>query len=109
MRGPLPLCHRARPVQREQRGRLPRWPQQREVGEHGLMHEAQDEKRRWASRARRHDSWRRARPRKCQRTSYLDAIVYGAELCYLGAMTYGVEQRVQNNIKTSRGVNMNFF
>jgi hypothetical protein len=27
---------------------------------------------------------------------YLGAIGYGAELCYLGAIAYGAEQRVQN-------------
>jgi hypothetical protein len=27
----------------------------------------------------------------CQRVTYLSAIVYGAELCYLGTMAYGAE------------------
>jgi hypothetical protein len=31
----------------------------------------------------------------CQRSTYLGAITYGAELCYLGATGYGAEQRVQ--------------
>lgn len=30
-----------------------------------------------------------------QRVTYLGAIVCGAETCYLGATSYGVEQRVQ--------------
>jgi hypothetical protein len=35
--------------------------------------------------SRRHDV------RLCQRSTYLGAIVYGAELCYLGATGYGAE------------------
>jgi hypothetical protein len=33
--------------------------------------------------------------RVCQRSTYLGAIAYGAELCYLGAIGYGAEQMVQ--------------
>jgi hypothetical protein len=38
---------------------------------------------------RRHDI------RLCQRSTYLGAIVYGAELYYLGAIGYGAEQSAQ--------------
>jgi hypothetical protein len=40
-------------------------------------------------------------PRRChvvrlgQRSAYLGAIAYGAELCYFGAIGYVAEQRVQ--------------
>jgi hypothetical protein len=33
--------------------------------------------------------------RLCQRSTYLDAIAYGAELCYIGVIDYGAEQRVK--------------
>jgi hypothetical protein len=33
--------------------------------------------------------------RLCQRNTHLGAIAYGAELCYLGAIGDGAEQRVQ--------------
>jgi hypothetical protein len=42
-----------------------------------------------------------------QRTRYLDAVCYGAEPCYLGAMVYGAEKRVQKRhyvIRRSRCV-----
>jgi hypothetical protein len=32
--------------------------------------------------------------RLCQRSTYLGAIAYGAELCYLGALGYGAAPRV---------------
>jgi hypothetical protein len=79
----------------------------REVGEHGLVLEVRDHERRCASRAQRHDSWRQARrrkrqhSRKRQRTSYLGAIAYGAELCYLGAVSMAPS-------KSSGGLNVIF-
>jgi hypothetical protein len=33
--------------------------------------------------------------RLCQYSTHLGAIAYGAELCYLGAIDHGAEQRVQ--------------
>jgi hypothetical protein len=54
------------------------------------------------NRARRQDLWRRAwchvgatASGLCQRSRYLGAIAYSAELCYLDAIGYGAEQRVQ--------------
>jgi primosomal replication protein N len=53
-------------------------------------------------RARRQDLWRRARCHVgvtvsglCQRSRYIGAIAYGAELCYFGVVGFGAEQRVQ--------------
>jgi D-alanyl-lipoteichoic acid acyltransferase DltB (MBOAT superfamily) len=45
VRGPPPLRHHARPVQREEHGGLPRGRQQRDIGEHGLVHHAGDDER----------------------------------------------------------------
>jgi hypothetical protein len=51
--------------------------------------------------ARRHDSWCRARPYRRrvrlshQRSTHLDAMIYGAEPCYFGVTVCDVEQKVQ--------------
>jgi hypothetical protein len=45
--------------------------------------------------ARRQDLWRRARCHADCHVTQLGAIGCGAELCYLGATTYGAEHRVQ--------------
>jgi hypothetical protein len=45
--------------------------------------------------ARRQDLWRRARCHAYCHVTQLGAIGCGAELCYLGATTYGAEHRVQ--------------
>jgi hypothetical protein len=52
--------------------------------------------------ARRQDLWRRARCHDDCHVTELGAIGCGAELCYLGAVAYGAELRVQNCI-------LNFF
>lgn len=44
-----------------------------------------------------------------QRSKYLDAKICGAEPCYLGATVCCAEQRVQNEIKSSKNLNMNIF
>jgi hypothetical protein len=43
-----------------------------------------------------------------QHISYLGIVGYDVELCYLDVMTYNVEQRVKNDIKLSKGLNMFF-
>jgi hypothetical protein len=53
------------------------------------------------TRARRHESWHRARPgqrhvnRSRQRSTYLSVKICNAEPCYLGATVYGTEQKVK--------------
>jgi hypothetical protein len=44
-----------------------------------------------------------------QRSTHLGAKICGAKPCYLGATGYGAEQRVQNEIKSSKGLNLNIF
>jgi hypothetical protein len=65
----------------------------------------------WAAeekRARRQDLWRRARCHVgvttsglCQRSRYLGAIAYSAELCYLGAIGLAPSKGSKNDIKFS--------
>jgi hypothetical protein len=45
--------------------------------------------------ARRQDLWRRARCHAGCHVTMLGAIACGAEMCYLGATSYGAEHRVQ--------------
>jgi hypothetical protein len=40
---------------------------------------------------------------------YLGAKICGVEPCYLGATVCGAEQRVQNGIKSSKGLNVNIY
>lgn len=45
---------------------------------------------------------------ECHRGMYIGATGSGVEAFYLGARAYDVEQRVQNRIKSLRGLNLNF-
>jgi hypothetical protein len=42
-----------------------------------------------------------------QPSMHLGAKICGTKPCYLGATAYGTEQRVQNEIKSSMGLNVN--
>jgi hypothetical protein len=74
----------------------------------GFMSGPQPEMGAWC-----HESWRRARPHKhqrsrgVQRTRYLAAIDYDVEMCYLDAIAYYADQRVQMTLSFP-GVQMCF-